>query len=68
MCKDSSAKFQTTYDYIYIQVALKSTNFSVPQGSELGPLLFLLYVNDTPKVTNYNIRTMYADDISVVIL
>lgn len=37
----------------------------VPQGSILGPLLYIIYVNELPKITAQNM-VQYADDTSVI--
>ena len=46
---------------------LKPTDIGVPQGSILGPTLFIMYVNDLFKVINNEVckMIMYADDTVV---
>ena len=52
-------------DYKGITSKEHNINYGVPQGSVLGPLLFILYTNDLPNTLTVSKSILFADDTTI---
>ena len=72
---DDTADAADDYHYYYVNKqyvnidgclsTLRDANLRVPQGSILGPFLFLIFIDHLPQILENSAADIYADDTTI---
>jgi hypothetical protein len=65
--KDYLSNRQQYVSFNSVDSSKQMIHCGVPQGSILGPLLFLLYINDIVNISNALLPIIFADDTNIFI-
>ena len=65
-CHNSPSNYYILKVNDYVRPACDYKN-EVPQGSELGPTLYSLFINNTPEPEHNNLTIMFADGVNQII-